>query len=144
MADIRFMEGDKQVFGLTADAVIMRNNKALLLKRATHPFEGSWVIPGGYVELGETLEEACTREAKEETGLDVHIEGIIGAYSKPDRDPRGRMITVAYLCTADGEPKSNYESSEVRFFSENGLKDLSLGFDHRDILKDAFRLLKMR
>jgi 8-oxo-dGTP diphosphatase len=144
MSDIRFMEGDKQLFGLTVDAVIIRDNKVLLMKRTTYPFEGSWVIPGGYVELDETLEEACVREAKEETGLDVTIQKTIGAYSKLGRDPRGRLITVAYLCYGDGEPKTNYESSELRFFSEDELKALDIGFDHKDILKDTFRILEGR
>lgn len=142
MADIRFIEGGKQVFGLTVDAVIIRDKKVLLMKRTTYPFEGSWVIPGGYVDLGETLEESCIREAKEETGLDVKIEGIVGAYSRLGRDPRGRQITVAYLCSAGGAPRPNYESSELRFFSEKELTGLSLGFDHKDILRDAFRKFK--
>mgnify|MGYP001385344519 CR=1 FL=1 len=136
--DIRFMEKGKQKFGLTVDAVIVKDKKVLLIKRRTYPFQGTWVIPGGYVHFDETLEEACAREAKEETGLEVKIKGIIGAYSKLDRDPRGRQVTVAYLCSASGTPRGNEESSELEFFSKKEIESLEIGFDHSEILECAF------
>ncbi|MBU4406392.1 MAG: NUDIX hydrolase, partial [Candidatus Altiarchaeota archaeon] len=89
---------------LTVDAVILdrEKNSIVLVKRGIYPFEGMWALPGGFVEYKETVENATIREAKEETGLDIEIERMVGVYSDPERDPRGHTVAVTFLCRRVG------------------------------------------
>ncbi|MEM2534555.1 MAG: NUDIX hydrolase, partial [Candidatus Nezhaarchaeales archaeon] len=81
---------------VTVDGVVVRSvGSIVLVRRRRPPYEGYWALPGGFVEYGETVEEAVKREVEEETGLIVDIKGLIGVYSKPDRDPRGHVISIA-------------------------------------------------
>src|SRR5436309_1546590 len=82
---------------LTVDCVIFSGKSVLLIRRKFPPFEGQYALPGGFVEEDETAEEACIRETKEETNLDVNNLRLIGVYSKPGRDPRGRTVSAAFL-----------------------------------------------
>jgi len=74
---------------LAADAVILCGGRIVLIRRSNPPFQGCYALPGGFVEVGETVEAAAVREAREETGLDVELLGLVGIYSDPARDPRG-------------------------------------------------------
>ena len=86
---------------LTTDAIIFdENNDIVLIKRKNEPFRDYWAIPGGFVEIGETVEESCIREAKEETNLDIEIISLVGVYSQANRDPRGHTVTVVFLTKA--------------------------------------------
>jgi len=124
--------------GLTVDAVIKRGDMVVLIKRKYDPFKGCWAIPGGFVEYGETVDDAVVREAKEETGLEVEIEGLVGVYSDPARDPRGHVVSVCFLCKAvGGELIAETDAEDVGEFEIDELKDLELAFDHRKILMDA-------
>ena len=128
---------------MTVDAVILCEDESLILiKRKYDPYKGSWALPGGFVEWGETVESAVVREAKEETGLEVDIIGMVGVYSDPERDPRGHTVTVCYLTRkTGGSLKADTDASSARYFSKDEILKLKLAFDHDIILKDAFKLL---
>ncbi len=107
----------------------------LLIRRGSDPYEGYWALPGGFVEVGETLEEAAAREAEEETGLEVEIIRLVGVYSDPDRDPRGHNVSCAYLArAASGEPSAATDAAEVSFLDPSTVE---LAFDHEKIIADA-------
>ena len=81
------------------DSIILEDNESVvLITRANPPFQHSWALPGGFLELGERVEDAVIREAYEEAGLKVKIIKLVGVYSAPDRDPRGHVVSIAYLC----------------------------------------------
>lgn len=124
---------------LAADAVIIKDGKILLVKRNTEPYRGFWALPAGRLEENETLEECCIREVKEETGLKVKIEKLIGVYSDPKRDPR-KTVTAAFLCTVKGgkETPQEGEIKEIKWFPLNELPKLA--FDHRKIIRDALKI----
>jgi 8-oxo-dGTP diphosphatase len=114
--------------------------KVLLIQRAANPFKGAWAFPGGFMNMDETTEECAIRELEEETGLKVTTVHQIGAYSKVDRDPRGRTITVAYLAIIDSpqEVRGHDDAAKAEWFPITELPQLS--FDHFDILQDATRI----
>jgi len=120
---------------LTVDGVIILNGKIVLIKRKNEPYRGSFALPGGFVEIGETTEEAVKREVMEETGLLIEILKLVGVYSDPSRDPRGHTVSVAYLAVGKGEPKADTDAADVGCFDPNNLPELA--FDHKRILNDA-------
>jgi len=121
---------------LTVDAVIVDPVRGLvLIRRANPPFAGRWALPGGFVEVGETCEEACRREAREETALEVEITSLAGVYSKPGRDPRGHTVSVVYLCrVTGGELQGGDDAASAAWFAD--LSPVKLAFDHAEILAD--------
>ncbi len=121
---------------ITVDAIIEREGEILLIKRKNEPFAGAWALPGGFVEYNESTEDAIIREAKEETGLDIAIETLLGVYSKPGRDPRGHVISICYVATAKGDEKGGTDASEAKFFSLDEISEINLAFDHGKILDD--------
>lgn len=122
---------------LTVDSVIIEKEKILLIKRAQEPYKNHWALPGGFVELGETLEHAAARETEEETGLKTEPGKLIGAYSTPGRDPRGHTVSIVYLMRIiSGKPKTSDETKEVKFFPLNSLPK-NIAFDHKKIIEDA-------
>lgn len=128
---------------LTADMVIItRGSKpeVLLIQRGDDPYKGQWAFPGGFMEMDETIEQCAVRELKEETGLDLSVFHQIGAYSKVDRDPRGRTVTVAYLAIIDStvEVRGQDDAAKAQWWPLASLPPLA--FDHEDILKDAISL----
>lgn len=120
---------------LTVDAIILLDGKIVLIKRKNPPFENYYALPGGFVEKGETVEQALVREVKEETGLDVDIVKLVGVYSEPDRDPRGRVISLCYLAEARGEPVPGADAKDIALFSLSELPELA--FDHEQMIRDA-------
>ena len=132
---------------VTADCVVMTREstpQVLLIQRGIDPFKGCWAFPGGFMNMDETTEQCAIRELEEETGLKVTELKQIGAYSKVDRDPRGRTITVAYLAIVD-EPLAvagQDDAAKAEWFSINALPPLA--FDHEDIMRDAINAYKMR
>jgi 8-oxo-dGTP diphosphatase len=121
---------------LMVDVVVpSEDGRILLIRRASDPYEGQWALPGGFAEVGETLEEAAVREAGEETGLTVDIVRLVGVYSDPDRDPRGHNVSCAYLARArEGEPSAASDAAEVSFLDPS---TVDLAFDHDRIIADA-------
>ncbi len=121
----------------TVDIIIEIESKGIILiKRKNFPY--GWAIPGGFVDYGESLEEAAIREAKEETDLDVELTRQFHAYSAPNRDPRHHTISTVYIAKAKGIPKAKDDALEVGTFSESNLPD-KIAFDHRSILQDYFK-----
>ncbi len=121
---------------LTVDAVIVEGGEVVLIKRRNPPFQGRWAIPGGFVEYGERVEDAVVREAREETGLEIKIDKLIGVYSDPERDPRGHTVSIVFLCKAvGGQMKAGSDAMDVEKFNLNELPKLA--FDHRLILEDV-------
>lgn len=107
----------------------------ILVKRRNPPL--GWAIPGGFVDYGESLEDAVRREAKEETGLAIKLVRQFHTYSDPKRDPRHHTISTIYIATASGEPKAGDDATGVGIFNKDSLpKDIA--FDHRQILEDYF------
>ena len=128
---------------VTADCVVMTQEaepRVLLVKRGNEPFKGCWAFPGGFMNMDETTEQCAIRELEEETG--VRITGIdqIGAFSKVDRDPRGRTITVAYLAIVDKPLNASGmdDADDADWFPLNKLPKLA--FDHQDIMSAAKKL----
>jgi len=123
---------------LTVDGVLIEDGSILLIQRKHSPFQGSWALPGGFVEYGEKTEDALIREISEETGLKTKIRALLGVYSDPHRDPRGHTVTVAYLIErVGGVVNAGDDAVGAKFFKANELPDLA--FDHAIIVKDAFK-----
>jgi 8-oxo-dGTP diphosphatase len=122
---------------LTVDAVI--TDPALgvvLIRRRNEPHAGTWALPGGFVDVGESCADACRREAVEETGLEVATAALLGVYSRPDRDPRGHTASAAYLCRVRGGVlRGGDDAAEAAWFGD--LTGVQLAFDHAEILADA-------
>ena len=117
----------------------------ILIKRKNDPFKDCWALPGGFVEYGESVETAAMREAKEETSIDVELEGLVNVYSEPDRDPRGHTVTVAYIAKGDiSEMKADSDAKEIGIFSAEKLDDIDIAFDHYKIIKDCLKTAKNR
>ena len=121
-------------------AVVAEQLEVLLIRRAGEPFAGSWALPGGFVDLGETVEAAARREALEETGLEVTLRSLLGVYSEPGRDPRGHTVSIVYVAEARGEPAAGDDAAAVRVVALDELP--LLAFDHARILKDYARTLR--
>jgi len=124
---------------VTVDAVVEQQDKILLVRRGKEPFQGAWALPGGFVEYGESTEEAAAREVMEETGVAIEVEGLLGVYSDPRRDPRGHVISICYVAKGCGEPRGGSDAAEARFFPLDALDGMSLAFDHAGIIRDYKR-----
>ena len=129
---------------VTADCVVITKEaepKVLLIQRGIDPYKGCWAFPGGFMNMDETTEQCAIRELEEETGLKISNLHQIGAYSKVDRDPRGRTITVAYLAIVDSplDVKGQDDAANAAWLPINALP--TLAFDHADIMADAIKLL---
>jgi ADP-ribose pyrophosphatase YjhB (NUDIX family) len=121
----------------TVDIIIEIESREIVLIKRKNPPHG-WAIPGGFVDYGESLEEAAVREAKEETNLDVELIKQFHTYSNPNRDPRHHSISTVYIARAKGSPKAKDDALEIGIFTESNLPD-QLAFDHRSILQDYFK-----
>ena len=130
---------------VTADCIVITREatpEVLLIQRGIDPYKGRWAFPGGFMNMDETTEQCAIRELEEETGLRVLDVHQIGAYSKVDRDPRGRTITVAYLAIID-EPiavTGQDDAAKAEWFPIDALPPLA--FDHEDIIRDVIRSYK--
>jgi len=136
---------------ISVDAVVFGYNQAegvsvLLIRRKYSPFQGSWAIPGGFVFENESLEEAVERELHEETGVQINYLEQLYTFGKPNRDPRGRIISVAYFglvkATEYDKLQATTDAEEARWFNIKGLPELA--FDHDKILKVAIERLRSK
>ena len=121
---------------VTVDVVIETPSGIVLIRRGREPFKGWWAIPGGIVEPHELVEDAAKREIHEETGLLIDEPRLLGVYSKPDRDPRGRYISIAfYAGLAGGRLRGGDDASVAREFPVEEIPS-KLAFDHDKIIRD--------
>ena len=129
---------------LTADIFIFDDDfNFILIKRLNEPYKDCWALPGGFVEYGESVESAAMREAKEETSIDVELIDLVNVYSKPDRDPRGHTVTVAYTAKGDlSTRKADSDAKEIGIVSQDENNDIDNAFDHRQIINDCLKKAK--
>lgn len=146
------MENNKYCYdyprpAVSADCVLFgfdgEDLNVLLIERGREPFKGRWTFPGGFMEMDETTLQCAERELKEETGLDGLYLEQLGAYSGVDRDPRGRVITVAYFALvqiSENDPVAGDDAANARWFA---IKDIPpLAFDHELLLRTALGRLR--
>ncbi len=132
---------------VTVDAVVFRKNEekleVLLIRRKHYPFEGMWALPGGYLEMEETCEEAVLRELEEETGLrGVRLQQL-HTFGTPGRDPRGRTITITFwgMTTMENSSvKAGDDAAEAQWFDAGNLPELA--FDHHEPIQMALERMK--
>jgi 8-oxo-dGTP diphosphatase len=122
---------------LTVDIVILYRGKLVLIKRKNPPYQGLFALPGGFVDIGETVEEAAVREAREETGLEVNLIKLLGVYSEPSRDPRGHTVSICYLAEGSGTLKAGSDAKDTMLFNLDQIPRLA--FDHNKIIENAMR-----
>jgi len=118
----------------TVDIIIEIKGGIILIERKNKPF--GWALPGGFVDYGESLEQAAVREALEETGLPINLKQQFKTYSTPDRDPRHHTISTVFIATAEGSPHAGDDASKADIFIQQDLPPLA--FDHEKILADYF------
>ena len=123
---------------VTIDAVIIKDQKVLLIKRGKEPDKGLWGVPGGYVDWDETLEGTVKREVKEETNLDVKKLKLIGISSSPKRHPK-QVINIVYLATADGDAIHGDDAQDLKWFDLDKLPP-KMALDHKQNIIDALRI----
>jgi 8-oxo-dGTP diphosphatase len=119
------------------DAIIIRDNQLLLIRRGAEPFKGLWALPGGGIDYNQTVEDAVRNEVQEEVGLVVKSTKFLNIYSDPARDPH-QSITLAYLVAVEGEPQAGSDAISYEFFSLEDIPTI-LAFDHRQIIDDYLK-----
>jgi len=134
-----YFENQLQSPFATVDTIIDMNGAVVLIKRTNPPY--GWAIPGGFVDYGESLEDAARREALEETSLQVDNLKQFHTYSYAKRDPRFHTISTVFTATATGTPKADSDAADVKIFRENEVPE-QMAFDHRQILSDYFKAKK--
>jgi 8-oxo-dGTP diphosphatase len=129
---------------LTTDCVVFdERGYVLLIRRGNEPFKGSYALPGGFVDVGERVEDSCRRELSEETGLHVGELRLVGVYSDPGRDPRGHTCSVAYLAPVGrAEVTAGDDAAAAEWVAD--WRRQKLAFDHAQIIADAEKLLAVR
>jgi 8-oxo-dGTP diphosphatase len=122
---------------LATDCVVFDPaGRVLLIKRKFEPFKGQYALPGGFVEIGETVDDACRRELREETGIVAGMLELVGVYSDPKRDPRGHTCSVAYLAQVATAKLTAGDDAAAAEWVEDWRRE-KLAFDHADIIADA-------
>lgn len=122
---------------LTVDIIIEMHdqpgNPIVLIERKCEPF--GWAIPGGFVDVGETVSQAAIREALEETCLEVELDTLLGCYSDPARDPRGHTVALVFVAHASGTPRADDDAAALEVFDPDNI-NVELAFDHAAIIQD--------
>jgi len=122
----------------TVDIIIEVQDGIVLIERKNKPY--GWALPGGFVDYGESLEQAAIREALEETGLQIALQGQFRSYSDPGRDPRHHTISTVFIASTTGTPRAGDDAGSIGIFSQQDLP--SLVFDHARILADYYEYKK--
>ncbi|MDP2940067.1 MAG: NUDIX hydrolase [Candidatus Omnitrophota bacterium] len=126
----------------TVDAIIELDEGIILIERLNPPF--GWALPGGFVDYGESLEEAVKREMKEETNLELTDLGQFHTYSEPNRDPRFHTIGTVFIAKAKGSPKAGDDAKGIKVVKYEDLLKLDYAFDHKKIIEDYLEWLKQK
>lgn len=127
------------------DAIIQMDTQILLVKRKNEPFRGYMAIPGGFVNEGETVEDAAKREVREETSLDIELVDILGVYSDPKRDPRGHIMSTVFIAYVPATGNKSVEglaaddASELEWIDLEVIPNEKFAFDHKRILMDYIK-----
>lgn len=121
---------------MTVDAIISNGKEIVLIRRKNEPY--GWALPGGFVDIGETVEQAVAREALEETGLTITDLKLVGVYSNPKRDPRFHTVSIAFCAQAEGDPTGGDDAAEAVYFQISSLPQ-KVVFDHKDIINDYLK-----
>ena len=131
---------------VTVDVILIsKQNSVLLIERGNEPYQGKWALPGGFIDMHETLDEACRRELEEETGLKVDYLNQFSTFGAVNRDPRGRTISVVFYSFSETEdvPKAGDDAAKAQWFPIQTLPELA--FDHRQIIEEfKAGVLKLR
>jgi O-acetyl-ADP-ribose deacetylase (regulator of RNase III)/ADP-ribose pyrophosphatase YjhB (NUDIX family) len=127
---------------VTVDAIIENDDGIVLIQRSNPPF--GWALPGGFVDYGESLEEAIKREVKEETGLEIIELKQFHTYSEPNRDPRFHTIGTVFIVKAKGKPQAGDDAASLELVKISEIKNLDFAFDHKQILEDYIKYKKGR
>jgi len=137
-------EHETQSPRVATDCIIIDEaGNLVLVRRRNEPFKGRYALPGGFVDAGETVEDACRREVKEETNLEIHDMRLVGVYSQPGRDPRGHVVSVVFRARADlAQLKAGDDAAQVEVM-ENW-RDRSLAFDHRQMIEDSLKAPELK
>jgi 8-oxo-dGTP diphosphatase len=125
----------------TVDTIIQRDSWILLVKRRNDPFKGYLVLPGGFVNEGERVEDAAKREVKEETSLNIELLDILGVYSDPTRDPRGHMMSTVFIAKISSNNEkvdavAQDDAAAIEWISLEVINTRNVGFDHKRIISD--------
>ena len=124
----------------TVDAIIQKSSSILLVKRKKDPYKNQFALPGGFVNEGETIEEAIEREVYEETSLKIHPIDILGVYSDPTRDPRGHMMTVVFIVLIiKGIATAGDDAKEISWIPIEKINEIKIAFDHKLVIHDYLR-----
>jgi len=128
-------------------AIVIEENRVVLVKRAHPPLQAQWSIPGGVLEVGELVREAAVREAREETGLVVEPGELLGVYDRVLRDPEQRVqyhyVLIDFLCRrTGGELFAASDAAEVRWFTKEELSAMNLAEDTKDVIERGFTNLR--
>lgn len=137
--DMRYANDRIKTPLLTVDIIIRFQGGIVLIERKNPP--PGWALPGGFVDIGESLEEAAIREAKEETSLDITLVEQFHAYSKPERDPRFHTATMVFIADGKGTLKGRDDARKAEVFRDDALPS-QIAFDHGQIISDFFEYLK--
>jgi 8-oxo-dGTP diphosphatase len=128
----------------TVDVIIQKNSQILLIERKKEPFKGYLVLPGGFVNVRERVEDAAKREVKEETSLDIVLLEILGVYSDPGRDPRGHIMSTVFIGKISkrsykGDAIAQDDAAAIEWLNLDEVVNTRFGFDHRRIITDYIR-----
>jgi 8-oxo-dGTP diphosphatase len=132
----------------TVDIIIENDSRILLVKRKNEPFRDQLVLPGGFVNEGETVEDAAKREAREETSLEIDLIEILGVYSDPTRDPRGHIMSTVFIARSpqnrslENNAVAGDDAAEIEWINIEEIENKKLGFDHQRIVLDYKRWKK--
>ena len=121
----------------TVDIIIQKDSNILMIRRKKDPFKDYLALPGGFVNHGETVEEAIKREALEEVSLQIEPIDILGVYSDPNRDPRGHILSVVFVgIILSGEARAGDDSASIKWLDLGNIQNEKLAFDHKNIISD--------